>query len=121
MDVLNRCLETHVAGSVIDWWRRHHRGKAKISTVRRFGSVADVPDVLPRRVLAVVGEPAAWIVFECPCGTGHRIMVRARSHDRVAHWSLVNADALTLRPSVDSVLPDRRCHFWLREGRVEWV
>jgi hypothetical protein len=80
----------------------------------------DVPDSLDRHTVAVVVEPATWAVFECPCGHGHRLMVRLRPHDRMSHWSLAG-DPPTLHPSIDSTIGGRRCHFWLQGGRVRWV
>lgn len=107
---------------LIDWWRRHHRGSPKIHKVRFYSSAAALPDQLPRRVLAVAGDPAAWAVMECPCGTGHQLKVRIRAHGLASVWDLTHTHpGPSLYPSVDYDALDRRCHFWLRNGRVAWV
>lgn len=87
-----------------------------------YASTADVPESIPRRTLAIVGDPPVWAVFECPCGRGHRIMVRTAPHPRIAHWSLYRGTAgPTLWPSIESVSDFGRCHFWLTDGQASWV
>lgn len=107
---------------LIDWWRRRRWTAPKLRQVRVFTSRYDVPDRLPRWTMAhVAGEPG-WAIFECPCGTGHdRVELLLNAHPQLPHWRLeLNGDAATLYPSVDFV-GERRCHFWLRDGRVSWV
>ncbi|MGI9112850.1 MAG: DUF6527 family protein [Gaiellaceae bacterium] len=59
-------------------------------------------------------------MFECPCGRGHRLAVSLQQSHRPS-WRLgLGKDGPSLFPSIDSVA-DRRCHFWLRDGRVRWV
>jgi Family of unknown function (DUF6527) len=106
---------------LIDWWRRHHRGSPKIHKVRIYKSAAALPEQLPRRVLAIAGDPAAWAVMECPCGTGHQLKVRIHTCGQAAVWDLTHDDGgPSLYPSVDYDATHRRCHFWLRNGRVTW-
>jgi hypothetical protein len=88
------------------------------------GSVADpdlVPDRLPRRGAYIVDRPSgpAWLVLDCPCRCGHRLLLNL-SPAREPHWSVAAGKRLTVRPSVDSLDGDQRCHFWLRAGRVRW-
>jgi hypothetical protein len=116
-----RSWQGELAGRLTDWWRRQRLGRPKVTRVQQYRSHADVPERIPRRVLAVVGTPAAWAMFECPCGQGHRIMVRIRPHATGAHWELTRDGRPSLRPSIDSQHPGRRCHFWLRKGRVHWI
>jgi hypothetical protein len=107
---------------IIDWWRRHNRGSSKINKVRIYESAASLPEQLPRRVVAVAGDPAAWAVMECPCGTGHRLTIRIRPHGQATVWKFTQTERRpSLYPSVDYDSPGRRCHFWLRDGRVTWV
>jgi hypothetical protein len=48
------------------------------------------------------------------------IVVSLQSSHR-PRWTLVDeARGIHLHPSIDSVA-ERRCHFWLRHGRVQWV
>jgi hypothetical protein len=106
-------------GWLIDRWRRLVPGSPRINRIRFYPEHAQVPDKLPRRELALIGgseHEARWVAFECPCGTGHRIMVPLGEPPR---WTLVRDDGVSLRPSIDS-RTDYRCHFWLRHGRVHW-
>ena len=109
-------------GKIIDWWRRHQWSAPRIRKVRRYAETSALPDKLPRREIAVAGTPPTWAAMECPCGTGHRLMVRIRPHARVNTWDLDTGGAgPTLHPSIDSVIDRKRCHFWLSSGRVRWV
>lgn len=109
---------------LIDRWRRIVPGHPRIRRTIFYASHAELPDTLPRRQLSLVGgdhRSAKWAVFACPCGTGHRIAVPL-SGQRSATWR-VTVDATgrpTLWPSIDSHA-DRRCHFWLRNGKVHWA
>lgn len=81
----------------------------------------EVPDPLPRQTIAVVRTPKhlKWAVFECPCGHRHRIMLNLDQR-RDPAWTLTQTDPPSFHPSVDS-RGHRRCHFWLRRGRIYWV
>ncbi len=100
-------------------WRR--------SPPARFTRVIDVAsrDLLPTRLhprrVYVIGSPAKWAVLDCPCGHGHQIQLNLAHTDRV-QWSLHLTDRghPSLAPSVD-VRASRRCHFWLRNGIVDWT
>lgn len=85
-------------------------------------SADEIPDEIGRSRAVLVGTIRApkWLAFDCPCGTGHRIMVNL-DKNRNPHWSIVNPDRLTVRPSVDYRGSDRRCHYLIRDGRVIWV
>ena len=107
---------------VIDWWRRHRWTQPRFARVRTFRSRADVPKRLPRRVIGVVEGSPGWIIFECPCGAGHeRIELIRTPRGGVPAWRVsLDGDTATLHPSVDYV-GDRRCHYWIRNGRVHWM
>lgn len=108
--------------ALIDWWRRTRRNAARIDAVHTYASAASLPAQLGRHVIAVAGDPPAWAVMECPCGTGHQLRIRIRPHGNIAAWHLSETKrGPSLRPSVDFDTTDRRCHFWLDEGRVRWV
>lgn len=108
--------------SLVDWWRRRRRNSARIDRVERYSSAAALPERLGRHVLAIAGDPSAWAVMECPCGNGHRLKVRIRAQGDATVWTIDDGDGgPSLRPSVDFDSAERRCHFWLREGRVKWV
>jgi hypothetical protein len=81
-----------------------------------------LPNPLPARCLYVLGDPPQWAKFNCPCGTGHDIMLRI---DDAGSWRLTTSRwrrRPTVRPSVDAEGPGgRRCHYWITNGRVSWV
>lgn len=81
-----------------------------------------VPLRVPRNCVVLVGsrERPKWLAFDCPCRTGHRIMVNVdASHS--PRWHLVSEKSLTVWPSVDCRRPERRCHYFIKRGRVVWV
>jgi Family of unknown function (DUF6527) len=86
----------------------------------QVGARADLPRRLSPRRLYLVGEPAKWAVFRCPCGTGHQIDLNL-AHPGPPRWSVTfdPRNRPSLQPSVD-VQAERRCHFWLTSGRVRW-
>lgn len=93
----------------------------------RIGGTAPDPDLVPdrlsRRTAFLVERPSgpAWLVLDCPCRTGHRMML-SLSGARNPKWTVnKNAPRLDVAPSIDSFHDGRRCHFWLRDGRVRWV
>ena len=106
-----------------DLWRRIVPGTPKIDGTSFYAGHSDLPKALPRHELALVGgddKHPKWAVFECPCGTGHRIAVPLTARNR-ASWR-VSRDANgqpSLHPSIDSA-DGARCHFWLSGGRVRW-
>ncbi len=68
----------------------------------------------------LVGSPAKWAVMACPCGQGHTIDLNLAHGDR-EQWKIDVWPQPSISPSVDIKDPSRRCHFWLRDGRVRWV
>ena len=70
----------------------------------------------------LVGAPEhpTWAVFDCPCRTGHRLMVNL---DRARHpfWRIESARPLSIYPSIDNLTPARRCHFIIRNGKLRWA
>jgi hypothetical protein len=82
----------------------------------------EVPELLPPRAAVLVGDATylKWIAFDCPCGNGHRLMVNLDRSRRPA-WRVESPRPLSIRPSVDDVTSQRRCHFFIREGRIAWA
>jgi hypothetical protein len=104
----------------ISWWKWLPFRRWRI-----VGTVADadeVPDRLPRRGAILVGTDGIpkWIVFDCPCRTGHRIMLNA-DRLRRPYWSIVSQRRLTIAPSVDALGNGRRCHYFVRHGKTFWT
>lgn len=82
----------------------------------------EIPAVIPKRRAVIVrsGRTPTWVAFDCPCGTGHRIMLNLDGGRR-PHWSITKPSPLTIYPSVDDATSTRRCHFFIRGGRVVWA
>ena len=104
----------------VPWWRwlprRHY---AIVSTA----SAADlIPERLPRKGLAIVddGRGPSWIALDCPCRCRHRLLISLSDHIRPC-WHLTAEPRPSLAPSVDVIEDGRRCHFWLKDGSIQWV
>lgn len=86
-------------------------------------SADEVPEKLPRNTAVVVGTAARpkWIAFDCPCRSGHRIMLNL-DNARTPFWRLSKVDGpLSLSPSVNYYDRKRRCHYFIRNGKVDWM
>jgi Family of unknown function (DUF6527) len=99
----------------IRYWRRW---KNSITVA----SVDDVPDRIPKRHAVLVGSSAfaKWLVFDCPCGRGHRVMLNLDT-SHYPHWLISSKTPMTLVPSVDEVSKFGHCHYIVRDGRIRWV
>jgi Family of unknown function (DUF6527) len=98
-------------------WRRWR-------ALRLAGEADGVKRPLPKRRIVLAGPKAApkWAIFDCPCGTGHEIMLNLNPQRR-PHWRVRTGllRCVTVSPSVDSTHEDMRCHYFIRRGRVEWT
>lgn len=94
---------------------------AKYTQVVEAAGRDELPIRLHPRRIYLLGSPAKWVILECPCGHGHQIQLNLAHPDR-AQWALLVEDGKgpSLRPSID-VRAERRCHFWLRDGIVDWA
>lgn len=82
----------------------------------------EIPDRLPAKGAVLVGTPEhpKWLAFDCPCKSGHRMMVSLdRAH--YPHWTLHDPKKLTISPSIDYISAERRCHYLVRGGKIFWV
>lgn len=104
----------------ITWWKWLPFQRWRI--VGEAESADEIPDRLPRNGVAVVGNGhrAKWIVFDCPCRTGHRIMLNA-DPKRKPNWTLNQVQPLTIYPSIDFRGSQGRCHYFIRRGRIIWA
>jgi hypothetical protein len=112
-----------IADRTTDWLRRQRVVTPRLDDVKYFAQQSEVPTRLPRRALAVSGSPEnpRWVSFECPCGTGHTIMVNL-STKRPPFWTLsLGGGGPSLSPSVNFNDAYTRCHFWVRDGRVNFT
>ena len=112
-------------------WRAHRRTLIEGLTIRRWRLEAMVSDmdevplsIRPRRAYLVgTSSRPKWLVFDCACGGGHRILLNLDPVRRPC-WTLrlsKTTKALTLHPSVDYHDDCRTCHYVLSNGRIKWV
>ncbi|MGH6958615.1 MAG: DUF6527 family protein [Caulobacteraceae bacterium] len=87
-------------------------------------SADEVPDRLPKNAAVVVssGGPPKWISFDCPCRSGHRVLLNTDPGRRPA-WSVTWSPkgGLSIAPSVDFHDGRRRCHYFVRGGKIDWA
>ncbi len=97
-------------------------GFFKWRVVQVVDAADEVPKRLPRNGAFLVGSRRRWkwIVFDCPCWTGHRIMLNL-DKARWPYWTVTKRGGLTISPSIDYKRWGRRCHFFIRNGVVRWV
>jgi Family of unknown function (DUF6527) len=102
------------------WWQTRRPGPWRI------GLIVPEADQIPaaispnEAILVVSGETRKWLAFDCPCGTGHRVMLNL-DRARWPRWTVFADRPLTVSPSVDMETADRRCHYILYYGHVNWV
>lgn len=107
---------------VISRWQRLPLPWRSFRLVGRVDAADEVPDRLPRKGIILVGpaDEPTWAAFDCPCGRGHRLMVNLDRTRRPA-WRLESVYPLSLRPSIDNITPQRRCHFFVSGGKITWA
>ena len=111
-------------------WRKHRRTLFQSLTPgpwRLEATVSDMDDVPAhirsfRAYLVATATYHKWLVFDCPCGTGHRIVLNL-DRARRPTWTvrLCMRGAITLHPSVDYRDDQMTCHYVVSNGRVEWM
>lgn len=88
-----------------------------------FVEAADeVPDRLPAKGAVLVGsiQHPKWLAFDCPCQTGHRVMVSLDPQHN-PHWIILKTKRLSVVPSIDYRAAERRCHYFIRRGKIIWA
>lgn len=92
--------------------------------VAQIEAADEIPERLPWRGAVIVGSQGApkWIAFDCACGKGHRIMLNL-DRKRRPSWQIKSSkwNRLTISPSIDFSDQERRCHYFVRDGRVQWT
>lgn len=111
-----------VGHQALDLWRRH---RPEFPSKRRYQAcfVEDLPDRLERQKLYVVGERSCphYAAMACPhrrCTTVLTMNLLPDDHPR---WRMFvdPKGRPSLAPSVWRRV-DCGCHFFLREGRIDW-
>jgi hypothetical protein len=106
--------------SRIRWWEWLPGRLWRIVTT--VEAADEVPGELPKNAAILVGSRSTpkWLVFDCPCRSGHRVMLNL-DRARYPHWRLADSKKLTVAPSVDWNVGDRSCHYYIRGGRILWA
>jgi hypothetical protein len=92
----------------------------------RIVATVEAADEIPLRlppggaVLVGTSRHPKWLAFDCPCKTGHRIMVTL-DPAHYPHWTILDEKKLSLSPSVDYRALERRCHYRISRGKIFWV
>ena len=109
-------------GSVkkVPWWQWIPFRRWRI--VATIEAADEIPERLPARGAVLVGsfEQPKWLAFDCPCKTGHRIIVTLDRGHR-PHWKIVSPNKLSILPSIDYCGPGRQCHYFIRDGKTVWA
>ena len=106
----------------IPWWRHLPFPWRTLIVALEVGDADEIPQQLPSCCAVLVGnrQSQKWIAFDCPCKQHHRVMLNL-DHRRRPHWQIGPDRALTLKPSVDDHSNGTRCHYFVRNGRIQWV
>jgi Family of unknown function (DUF6527) len=111
-----------VKALLCSWWDRLPRPRGKLRVMQIVAAADEIPDYLPRKGAVVVGsaENPTWVAFDCPCAERHRVMLNLDPRRRPA-WTMQSPAPLTLRPSIDELRDQKRCHYFIHEGKIRWV
>ena len=110
-----------MAGMRIRWWDWLPFQPWRI--VETVDDADNVAERLPRNGVSLVGRIGSykWVVFDCPCRGGHRIMLNLDPQRRPC-WSVDTLSRrLTIMPSVDYSDAAKNCHYFVRRGRILWA
>lgn len=104
------------------WWQWLPWPWRRWRVVARVNAGDEVPEHIPPRGVVLVGSDShpTWIAFDCPCGQDHRLMVNLDTARRPA-WRIESLRPLSIRPSIDDITSQRRCHFFIRGGKIAWA
>lgn len=116
---MNTTVDLLGAAGVRAYRKVRRRANSRFTGVVVVADRGGLPTVLNPRRIYQLGERGKWAVLDCPCG---RELELNLAHPGRAQWTLRADEAgrPSLFPSVD-YHGGRRCHFWLRDGRVLWV
>lgn len=104
----------------IRWWQWLPVFSWRVVAV--VDSADDIPARLPRNGAVLIGQVTKpkWVAFDCPCRTGHRILLNT-DNARRPYWSVVPGRKLSVTPSIDYHGQHKRCHYFIRNGHIDWA
>jgi hypothetical protein len=88
----------------------------------KFETVEDSPVIIPEKKILIVdeGTPES-LVFKCPCGCNADIHLNLLKDARpLWNYKITKKGNITISPSVWRKV-GCKSHFFIREGRIEWV
>jgi hypothetical protein len=96
--------------------------RKKWVVIGRVESADEIPLSIALNCAYVVGNKnkPKWIIFDCPCGTGHRIFLNT-DPSRTPMWKIVGRFPLSIMPSIDYKNGSKRCHYIIKNGKVIWI
>lgn len=103
----------------IRWWHWFPRFRWFIAGTVEHAD--EVPDHLPSKAAVLVGslQEPKWLAFDCPCRSGHRILIPLH-RQQTPHWRVLAQKPLTVAPSINFQSAQKRCHYFIRGGKVMW-
>ena len=111
-----------VLGKLVNWWRLLPFPWRLWRVLGYVDASDEIPAELCAKGVILVGSPSrmTWAAFDCPCQMGHRLMLNLDS-SRHPCWIIDALEPLTIRPSVDHITSELRCHFLVCRGKITWV
>ncbi len=105
---------------IVEWFRR--KFTFKYSSNYKVEVVRDIPDIVPERKILIVDEGAPEsLVFKCPCGCKADVQLNLLADARPLWKYKINEEGnITISPSIWRTA-GCRSHFFVREGKIEWV
>lgn len=105
----------------LSWWQRL-RGEVVWHVASTVATSAEIPAILPEKGAVIIGTDAKpqWLVFDCPCGKGHRITVTLNPANQ-RHWKVLQNKMLSVYPSIEDKTEGRHCHFLITNGNIMWI
>ncbi|MBI5323063.1 DUF6527 family protein [Bradyrhizobium sp.] len=107
----------------LDWLPQSLTRQPLLYCIGKVESADEIPEKLPSNTAVAVGALTRpkWIAFDCPCRSGHRIMLNL-DRGRSPFWQISGVEGpLSLSPSVNYYDGRRRCHYFIRNGKVDWM
>lgn len=106
---------------LVRWFKKQKEPPQHFQKVHVVSVMSAIPNDLGQDIYIVEKHHRKmWAVFDCPCGTGHRLVVNLARSNR-PFWEIsVRKNKASLWPSLwlkgfcDG-------HFWIRNSRVYWA
>ncbi len=106
---------------IAEWFSKQYDLYA--SRKLKFELVDDFPEVIPEKKILVLSEgyEPDSLAFKCPCGCNSDIYLNLLE-DAEPRWNFIitKNGNITISPSIWRKI-DCRSHFFIRDGKIEWV